>query len=71
MEISGPKKDKVCEQLMVSHNKELHDLHRILIINRRLRWIANVIQLEETRNAYKIFMKNAAALRLRKWEARH
>jgi hypothetical protein len=54
---SGPKRDEVCEQLMISHNKELHDLSRLPIIIRRLRWTGSVIQMEETRNVYKIFLE--------------
>jgi hypothetical protein len=42
---------------MVSHNKESFDGCRLSIIIRRLRRTANVIQMEEKRNAYKISME--------------
>jgi hypothetical protein len=49
--IFGPKSYEVTGEWRNLHNKELHDLYR-LIKSRRMRWTGHVARMGEKRNAY-------------------
>jgi hypothetical protein len=57
----GSKRDEVKEGWTKLHNEELHDLYFSpsiirMIKSRKMRWIARVAILRETRNAYKVLV---------------
>jgi hypothetical protein len=61
--IFGPKMDKVTEECIKLHNKELCDLYILpsvirLIKSRRMRWAGNVARMGEKRNVYRLLAQD-------------
>ena len=59
--IYGDKRDEITGEWRKLHNAELHSLHSSPNIirnlkSRRLRWAGHVARMEQSRNAYRVFV---------------
>jgi hypothetical protein len=61
--IYGPKRDEVTGEWRKLHNEELHDLYSPPNINQvikliRMRWAGHVVHMGETRDVYRVLVRN-------------